>query len=74
MNVKLLTEQNLEFLRFMGGCTGSSESTHVKMPHCWKSHVTAHKRVKNSTCDKMDKGKSIRIIRSVLFIGQLQSV
>ena len=24
------------------GCTGSSESTHVKMPHCWKSHVTAH--------------------------------
>ena len=19
-----------------------SESTHVKMPHCWKSHVTAH--------------------------------
>ena len=26
------------------GCTGSSESTHVKMPHCWKSHVTAHMR------------------------------
>ena len=24
------------------GCTGSSESTFVKMPHCWKSHVTAH--------------------------------
>ena len=22
--------------------TGSSESTHVKMPHCWKSHVAAH--------------------------------
>ena len=22
-------------------CTGSSESTHVKMPHCWKSHVTS---------------------------------
>ena len=19
-----------------------SESTHVKMPHCWKSHVTVH--------------------------------
>ena len=25
-----------------GGCTGSSEPTLVKMPHCWKSHVAAH--------------------------------
>ena len=25
-----------------GDCTGSSESTLVKMPHCWKSHVVAH--------------------------------
>ena len=24
------------------GCTGSSESTRVKMPHCRKSHVAAH--------------------------------
>ena len=44
MSVKLLTEHNLEFLSLKGGCTGSSESTHVKMPHCWKSHVTAHIR------------------------------
>ena len=42
MNIKLLTGYNLEFLSLIGGCTGSSESTHVKMPHCWKSHVTAH--------------------------------
>ena len=42
MTVKLLTEHHLEFLSFKGGCTGSSESTLVKMPHCWKSHVTAH--------------------------------
>ena len=42
MTVKLLTEHHLEILRLKGGCTGSSESTHVKMPHCWKSHVTAH--------------------------------
>ena len=42
MSVKLLTEQNLEFISLKGGCTGSSESTLVKMPHCWKSHVTAH--------------------------------
>ena len=42
MTAKLLTEHHLEFLTLEGGCTGSSESTHVKMPHCWKSHVTAH--------------------------------
>ena len=41
MTVKLLTEQFLGFLSFKGGCTGLSESTFVKMPHCWKSHVTA---------------------------------
>ena len=33
---KLLTEHHLECLSLKGGCTGSSESTHVKMPHCWK--------------------------------------
>ena len=41
MIVKLLTEHHLEFLCLKGGCTGLSESTLVKMPHCWKSHVTA---------------------------------
>ena len=41
MSVKLLAEHHLEFLSLKGGCTGSSESTFVKMPHCWKSHVTA---------------------------------
>ena len=40
MTLKLLTEHDLEFLSLNGGCTGSSESIHVKMPHCWKSHVT----------------------------------
>ena len=42
MTVKLLTEHYLEFLCLTGGCTGSSESTLVKMPHCWKSRVVAH--------------------------------
>ena len=42
MSVKLLTENHLEFLSSKGGCTGSSESTLVKIPHCWKSHVMAH--------------------------------
>ena len=41
MIVKLLNEHYLEFLSLKGGCRGSSGSTHVKMPHCWKSHVTA---------------------------------
>ena len=42
MTVKLLTEQHLGFLSSKGGYTGSSESTQVKMSHCWKSLVTAH--------------------------------
>ena len=42
MIVKLLTEHHLEFVRLKGGCTGSSESTLVKMSNCWKSHALAH--------------------------------
>ena len=41
MSVKLLNEHHLECVAFKGGSTSSSESTLVKMPHCWKSHVTA---------------------------------
>ena len=43
MSVKLLIEHHLEFLSLIGGCTGLSESSLVKMPNCWKSHVTAQK-------------------------------
>ena len=39
--VKLLTEHHLEFLSLKGGCTGSSESTLVKMSNCWKSRALA---------------------------------
>ena len=42
MTVKLLTKHHLEFLSLKGGCTGWSESSLVKMTHCWKSHVVAH--------------------------------
>ena len=42
MTVKLLTKHHLEFPSLKGGCTGSSKSTLVKMPHYWKSYVTAH--------------------------------
>ena len=41
MSVKPLTEHHLKFLSLKGGYTGFSESTLVKMPHCWKSHLTA---------------------------------
>ena len=39
ISVKLLSEHYLEFQSSQGDCIGSSESTHVKMPHCWKSHA-----------------------------------
>ena len=42
MTVKLLTQHHLKFLSLKGGCTSLYESTLVKMPHCWKSHVAAH--------------------------------
>ena len=35
MTVKLLTEQPLEFLSLNGDCTGLSESTIIKIPHCF---------------------------------------
>ena len=42
MSVKLLNEHRLEFLNLEGGYTCLSESTRVKIPRCWKSHVAAH--------------------------------
>ena len=42
MIVKLLTEHHVEFLSLKGGCIGLSESTLVKMSHCWKSHIAPH--------------------------------
>ena len=42
MTVKLLSEHHLVFLSVKVGCTCSSESSLVKIPHCWKSHVEAH--------------------------------
>ena len=42
LTVQLLTELHLKFLSLKGWCSGLSMSTLFKMPHCWKSHVTAH--------------------------------
>ena len=54
MSAKLLTEHNLEFLNLKGGSTGTSESTLVKMPRCWKSHVAGHSsnKKKANECSK----------------------
>ena len=41
ISVKLPTDHHLMFLILTGGCTGSSESSNVKMPLCWKSRVAA---------------------------------
>ena len=51
MIVKLLTEHHLEFLSLKGGCRCLSESAHVKMPHCWKSHALAHYLSSVFPCD-----------------------
>ena len=49
MSVMLPAKHHLEFLRLKGGYTGSSASTLVKMPHCWKSHVAAQIEMTVST-------------------------
>ena len=63
MSVKLLTKQHLEFVSLKGSCTGSSESTHVKMPHCWKSHVTA--RIISARTQKQKRQEQPRVPRSL---------
>ena len=49
MIVKLLIEYHLEFLSLKGDCRGSSESTHVKMPHCWKFYALAQILVRSGS-------------------------
>ena len=52
MIVKLLTEHHMEFLSLKGGCTGTYESTTMKTPHCWKSHVAAQITLPNTASDQ----------------------
>ena len=60
MTLKLLTAHHLEFLSLKGGFTGSSESTLVKMPHCWKSHAAAQIMLaaEDGWFDNIHSGKS----------------
>ena len=55
MSVKLLTEHHLEFLSLKGGYTGSSESTLVKMPHCWKSRFMARMYLKLTKLNAVER-------------------
>ena len=57
MIVTLLTEHHLEFLSLKEGCTGLSESTLVKMLHCWKSHALAHFSSSDYDYDDKDSKK-----------------
>ena len=36
---KIRRSKVTDYAALTGGFTGSSESTLVKMPHCWKSHA-----------------------------------
>ena len=73
MIVKLLTENNLEFLNLKRGCSGSSEYTLVKILHCWKSHVAAHLSIPSvkliivctSSHISLDKKKILRKILNI---------
>ena len=57
MSVELLTENHWEFLSLKVGFTDSSESTLVKMSHCWKSHDTAEMHIFTSQEYKVDRYK-----------------
>ena len=54
MIVKLLTEHHLECLSLKEVKEARlGLHSHVKMPHCWKSHATAHIRAGCFTCGTM---------------------
>ena len=69
MTVKLQTEHHFEFLSLKGGCTGSSEFTHVKMPHCWKSHVAAHMFLKRLSFESKECTEELKQ-ECASFLGQ----
>ena len=69
MTDKLLTEPHLRFLSLQGGCTDSSESTLVKIPHCWKSRVMAHcYRLCPACAAKNKTSANINLYSSVYYI------
>ena len=65
MNVKLMTEHHLEFLSLKVGCTGSYQSTLVKVPHSWKSHALA--QLSRLTICRMRNRRFSKDIRAINF-------
>ena len=74
MTVNLLTKQHLEFLSLTEACTGSSESTLVKVPHSWKSHVGAHMRANILVSKQKGSKTSFRKKPLVLYISKFCNV
>ena len=65
MSVKLLTEHHLEFLSLKGGCTGSLESTLVKIPILLEITCQAqlYSEPSNICCNKLDE---VLLVKGVL--------
>ena len=68
MNIKLLTEQQLEFLSLKGGCTASSE-----MPNCWKSHVADQMLPGLKVVPGLQMGIIFLILNQNLWCGYLKA-
>ena len=62
MTLRLLAKHHLEFLSLKGGCTDSSETTLVKMPHRWKPHVTSHMLTGNASNESAIEVKSKKLL------------
>ena len=70
MSVKLLTEHHFEFLSLKGGCTGLSESTLVKMSHCWKSHVATQYYIPSAALNiVIMNGAAFNVTSYILFVN-----
>ena len=48
-----MTEHHLGFLSLKGSCTGSFESTLIKMPNGWNSHVTAQPGIRSGPFSRL---------------------
>ena len=59
MSIRLLTDHHLEFLSLKGNYACLSESTLVKMQHCWKSHVAAQMYMPTSGMLKVNRIKIV---------------
>ena len=62
MTLRLLAKHHLEFLSLKGGCTDSSETTLVKMPHRWKPCATSHMLTDNASNERAIEVKSKKLL------------